>query len=118
MKTINRSAVIIRKKAPFLSWVKSLPDHELVEGLNLEEINDEDSIYFFPDFESLEELEDCLEENCEMIFEHQMEEWWTEEDEWEKNLSWDNFKDWFDYSFCSMPLDLVYDENLIAEDYQ
>jgi hypothetical protein len=35
-----------------------------------------------------------------------MEGWWTDEKDWEQDLSWKNFRRWFDYEIASLPFDL------------
>lgn len=42
--------------------------------------------------------------------------WWTEEEDWEKDLSFENFNRWFDYEISSMPIDLG-EHEIFREEY-
>jgi hypothetical protein len=105
MWIVDRSIIIIQKKAPFLDWLRNLPDPD--KKITLEELNDNPSCYLLPPFEEQKEAEECLEEICEEIFREEMGAWHTEEGDWEADLSLANFRKWFDYKFSPMPVDLV-----------
>jgi len=65
MWIVDRSIIIIQKKAPFLNWLQNLPDPE--KKITLEELNENPSCYLLPPFEEQKEAEECLEEICEEI---------------------------------------------------
>ena len=113
VRTFNRFAVILKKKQPFLDWYKKLPDSD--SDVTLEDLNEDPFVCLLPEFEEEEDMENCVEDNCDFIFELQMDEWWQGEDKWEKSLNWEKFNLWFDFSICTVPLDLA-DEPLVFED--
>jgi hypothetical protein len=105
MWIIDRSILIVQKKAPFLTWLNGLPDPE--KQVTLAEINQQPSCYLLPPFEEEAEAWEALAEISEEIFCEEMEAWDTDENNWEKDRSMEKFKEWFDFKFCSMPVDLV-----------
>lgn len=114
MYAINRAIVIIKKKQPFLDWLKQLPDPEM--NMTLAEINSsEPCCYLIPVSESNEVQLKHLKTYSKDIFEDQMGGYWTDEDDWENDLSWANFKKWFDFEISTLPFDCV-DEDIQRDD--
>lgn len=111
---IDRAVVIVKKKEPFLEWVKNLPIQDVKVDLNA--LNDEPTTYLIPAYEENYLLFAHLSAVCHEIFVLEMNGWWTEEELWEKDLSWENFNKWFDYEICSLPIDLGEDE-IFREEY-
>jgi hypothetical protein len=101
---LNRSIVIIRAKEPFLQWVKSLPDPA---GVSKEIINHDNTAYLLPELSYGFEEEELLEQFHNMIFEEQLNGWWTEKNDWPKKRDLEIFKKWFYAEFHSVVLDLV-----------
>jgi hypothetical protein len=101
---INRSALIIRVKQPFLAWVKSLPDHADVA---LEEVNQDNTVYLLSDSSYYDDLDDILGQFYNLIFEDQLSGWWTDVADWPPNRDLAVFKEWFGVEFHSSVLDLV-----------
>ena len=102
MRTINRAVVIIRKKKPFFDWLKSLPDGHNLPGAREDLSAGEPDCYLIDASESDEVLLKRLRQHSVAIFEHQMDGWWTDEKDWEQDLSWKNFRRWFDYEIASL----------------
>ena len=104
MKTINRYALIVRPKKPFLDWVNFIdPENQLT----LEEIRDEPNVYLIPEIEDPAKQQKYLEENCETIFRHKLYGFYTDEELFPKDLSWRFFVEWFDYEILSMLIDTL-----------
>jgi hypothetical protein len=101
---INRSAFIVRSKQPFLAWLKSLPDPA---DVSLEEVNEDSTVYLLPDCSYYDDQNDILEQFYGLIFEDQLNGWWTEETDWPPNRDFAMFKEWFDVEFHSSLVDLV-----------
>ena len=79
-------------------------------------MNDEPTTYLIPAYEENYLLFAHLSAVCHEIFVLEMNGWWTEEELWENDLSWENFNKWFDYEICSLPIDLGEDE-IFREEY-
>ena len=100
----NRAVVLIERNQPFLDWLQGLPDPRPVSSL--ESVNDEPSSYLVSNGIDGNDITEELKEVYHQIFEVEMNEWWTNKDDWEKTLSWSKFNEWFSYKICSMPYDL------------
>ncbi len=107
---INRSIVRIKWKQPFVEWIKGLPDSDEELLISLTHDSSEPSLYLLPAYESNAQILAHLSGVCHEIFARELESIWTDESDWEKDLSWNNFNRWFDYEICSMPIDLGEDD--------
>lgn len=100
IENISRAAIIIKRKAPFYEWVKSiLPNFEHKDYM------DEADVLLVPDFEEISEIETWLRKNHDDIFCWQLHAWNTDEEKWVANRNFEMFKEWFDYSMCTMVWD-------------
>lgn len=101
---LNRSIAIVRVKAPFKEWLRSLPDSE---DTTLQEINSDNSTYLLPTYELGYEQEEILRHFFEAIFEDQLNDWWTAEKDWPRKRTFETFRKWFDVELHSCVVDLV-----------
>ena len=76
---VNRGLVIAVAKEPFRRWLQSLP--EPCES-SLEVINEDRSAYLIPEFEDDNERDKVLKKLFDRIFEDQLADWWTKEEDW------------------------------------
>ncbi len=70
--TLNRSAIVVKPKQPFLDWLHAADSTS--SDLTLQELVLEPAIYLIPECATPEELADVLHELCEEIF---VEQWWA-----------------------------------------
>ena len=110
---INRSAITVRAKQPFLKWLRSLPD-PVESDMRLEEVNDESHVYLLPEYGMINEQEQLIKQFFDLVFESELEGWWTNENDWPSPRDMKMFKQWFDIEFHSMIQDLT-DEPLIDD---
>ena len=108
---VNRGLVIALAKEPFREWLLSLPDPS---DMTLEEINEDRTAYLVPEFEDDKEREKAIKKVFEMIFEDQLADWWTREEDWPQKRDLRTFRKWFDLQFHSVVEDLV-DDVLVDE---
>jgi hypothetical protein len=80
MREVNRSAVIVTAKQPFLNWVRSMDTSDLT--LTLDDMNEEPVIYLVPECESDEEFAAWIDNEFELIFQEQLAGWWTDVSTW------------------------------------
>lgn len=120
--TLNRCAVFLRYKQPFIDWLNTAdPAHC---SLTLEEINNGDGeVFLIPDDNSLIEPVEIdkdavrwVEKRWRIFFEHILGDWLTDESLWPKKLSLKMFRDWFAVEYRSMVWDMGYDP-LVLEDW-
>ncbi len=109
---LNRSVVIVHVKKPFLNWLKTLPEPT---DVSTELINQDNTAYLLPDLDYGAEEGELLERYYDLIFEEQLNGWWTDESAWPKERNLATFKKWFDVEFHSVVLDLV-DQPLVDDE--
>lgn len=108
---VNRSAVIVRPKQPFLDWCRKDDAEGLAEGV-FKQLHEEPQIYLLPEYEDSESQQGILEDYWPALFEAMLEGWVTEESMWPKKRSFKMFREWFEITMTSTVLDLDLDEPL------
>lgn len=110
---LNRSAVVVRYRQPFVDWVNSVePDDET---LTLESINEDTSVYLV-EVEDEDEFEEWLELNYDLLFEELLGEWYTDASLWPDDRSLSRFKQWCTLEFHSLVFDTGGEEPLEDDD--
>jgi hypothetical protein len=112
MLTLNRSALVIKPKQPFLDRLNRADPTS--SALSLGELVREPAIYLIPECDTEEDVADVLGELCERIFVEQLAGWFTNSTTWPQDRGFDVFCCWFDYQNHSMLIDLC-DEPLILD---
>jgi len=90
---INRSAVIVRPKKPFLDWVRAV-DYDDAPEVTLDQMDA--TLYLVPDYEDPTNAEEVLGRVYGEIFCRELEGWYTDVDVWPMDRSLKVFKQWFD----------------------
>jgi hypothetical protein len=102
LPTVNRAAVVLEPAQAYLEWARDCP--EGIPDLTLEELGEEGTVYLIP--ETNTDPERWLRRNFVIIFEHELEAWYTDRAFWPKDRSFKTFKKFFTVRFCSIVLDL------------
>ena len=110
--TLNRSAIVVKPRQPFLDWLHVADPTS--RTLTLRELVQEPTVYLIPECDTNEDVADFLRELCEDIFIEQLAGWFTDATTWPQGRSFDVFCRWFDFQHHSMLVDLC-DELLIDE---
>jgi len=105
MLSLNRMAVIVAAKPPFLEWLHSVDPTS--NDLTLADLNQEPAVYLLPESGSDEEAARHVRRFCKDIFAAELDGWWRQRSDWPKNLNFGLFKEWFDWRYHSMVLDLA-----------
>ena len=113
MQSINRAAVIIKPKQPFVDWINSMPDDS--SNYTLEQINKDNLTFLIPIYDDPDDAIKYIKKNHEMIFEWELLGWVITEELWPKNRNWKMFNNWFDIEINSEVFDLV-DSEIERED--
>lgn len=108
---INRSAIVIRAKEPFVEWLRALPDPCLI---TTEEVNRDSTVYLIPQYVDDDDKLPILKQCYDLLFEDMLCSWWTVEADWPADRSLDMFQKWFEVDFHSVLEDLV-DDPLLDE---
>lgn len=101
---LNRSALVVKIKQPFLDWLRSLPEPA---DVTLEQVNSDNTVYLLSDFWSDDAQDETIEAFYDLIFEDQLNGWWTEKQDWPPERDFAMFKKWFDAELHSIVHDLV-----------
>ena len=102
---MNRSALVVKAKQPFLDWLRSLPDP--VRDMSLDDLNEDRTAYLVADWYDDTERDQLVRKGYGAIFKQELAGWWTVENDWPKKRTFKVFRQWFDVEFHSMLVDLV-----------
>jgi len=99
---INRSAVVVRPRKPFLDWVRAVDDENAPE-VTPEELGP--TLYLVPGYEDPVDAEKVLAKVWREIFSRELEAWFTDEASWPLQRSLEQFNEWFEVE----PVEIVED---------
>jgi hypothetical protein len=98
---LNRGALIVRPKQPYIDWAAGLDDSGI-----LPDPRGERTAYLIPSFETDEEAWGILEEVYEEVFEKELLDWHTDRDAWPQDRDFAMFQEWFEIALHSVVEDL------------
>ena len=99
-ESINRNAIVVKPKKPFFDWLNELyPESPINE-------KEEANIYLIKEKDSNEAIEKWLSRNFNQLFQNELNDWHTDENDWPQKRTYKLFKEWFDFEIHSMVLDL------------
>jgi hypothetical protein len=105
MQSINRTAVVIKPKQPFVDWLNSIPGEK--SDYTLEKMPSEHTTYLIPEFFGPDESRTYIKKIYSYIFEFELFGWYTPEELWPQKRTWNMFQEWFDIEINSEVFDLV-----------
>lgn len=97
---INRNAIIIRPRQPFIDWLNTIFPEE--ENLVLDDVDDP-SIYLVD--EEIDDLDQWLKKKFNKIFTEELENW-ADKKKWPKRRTHNMFLQWFKVSISMSVYDL------------
>jgi len=117
--SINRYALIIRPSKAMIEWINATYPED--PPMDYEDLGGDDQldIFLIPEFNSIGEAREWLEENYRQFLEFQLEEWCTDPKYWPPNLDWPLFERFLEYTLQSVVMDTqseAYDEEF--EDWE
>ena len=107
---INRSALLVTPRAPFLQWAERHGD-----GVPYP-VGEERTVYLLPSYAFESELDELVEHYYDIIFENELEEWMQDESTWPTERTYAAFREWFDVEVHSVVIDLVAGEPLLDDE--
>ena len=113
MQSINRTAVVIKPKQPFVDWLNSIPGES--SDNTLETVSSEYLTFLIPNLFGPVECLDYIKEEYSQIFEYELFGWYTTE-LWPVKRDWKTFQKWFEIEINSEVIDLVNDEEIEKEE--
>lgn len=112
MKMLNRSAISIQLKQPFVDWINSLD--EKGEQVTLEEVNLEATTYLIPELEDEEALEVFIDERHFELLENELLSWEDDDSYWPADMDRALFDEFLDVKLSFMVFDLDEQAPLLA----
>ena len=104
MKLLNRSALIVRYREPFLRWASGIDDDDPTGPADLRESV---SVYLVPPDPAEREESAPIGEFLTAIFEYELESWCSDQELWPPQRDAAAFAAWFDVTTESMVIDLA-----------
>jgi hypothetical protein len=105
-KMVNRGAVILRYKAPFIKWINEADPSEDNSEITMSNANEERTVYLITDADA-ENVEEWIRENHIALFENELEGWYNDETLWLKSRDYKTFIEWFEVECHSVIMDRV-----------
>jgi hypothetical protein len=100
MEIINRAAITVTFLKPFIDW-----NNKLMPELPMSENRfGESSTYLIP--EQFDDAEKVIKKYYKQIFENELFQMWTEENDWPENISVKLFNEWFSVEVSEYVYDL------------
>ena len=101
---LNRSAILITPKTPYIAWANSLDD-----GSRYEDALEDEAppVFLGPDTDTIEEVEKFVDRHFALFFEHWLNDWCTDPALWPQRRTRKMFRDWFEVRISSMVIDTV-----------
>lgn len=98
---LNRAALILRYKQPFVDWINAVDPSPSAEVLTLADVEEERTVYLV-EVEDQEGLARWLRRHHKELFEEELNGWYTDPDLWPRDRSLKKLKEW-----CSFELNTV-----------
>lgn len=100
MEIVNRSAITINYKKPFIDWSNALiPEFDMSEQM----LGESTTYLVKGDFDNADKL---IKKYFKKIFEEELEGQWTDENDWPQKRTFRLFEEWFSYSISDLVLEL------------
>ena len=103
MRTVNRSAIVIRPKRPYLEWAFSLEENppDMIEHLQTRI-----SVYLVAEDPAGKSESAPIQNYFQEIFALELEAWDTREEVWPDTSDYRLFQNWFEVEVESVVVDL------------
>ena len=102
MYSINRSAIKIKPKQPFVDWINTNGEDKVTP----QQLSGDSPIILLREFFKESDEEKCLKSKYEEIFFHQLWAWCTDEAVWPESRNWRLFQEWFEIEVSSEVFDM------------
>lgn len=105
MRFVNRAAIILRPKSPFLEWAKIDDPEGLAEAV-FQGMCDDPAVILVDDSEAVDAGVALVRKHWMALFEDMLEGWSRDESTWPSGRSLKMFRAWFDAQVATSTLDL------------
>jgi len=114
MKMLNRSAISVKLRQPFVDWINSVSDSG-EEEVTLEDVNQESTSYLIPELEEEEDLDKLLDERFLDILENELFSWEEDDGLWPEDIDRALFDEFIRIEPAFMVFDLDDQAPLLAQ---
>jgi len=101
---LNRAALLLRYKQPFLDWINAVDPSHSSESLTLVDVEDDRTIYLV-EVEDEDELARWLGQHHKELFEEELNGWYTDPALWPRDRSLKTFKEWCSFELHTVVVD-------------
>lgn len=102
---VNRTAVILRYKEPFVRWINEADPDDDSPDITVEA--NEQNVYLIHQIEYAQDVDDWIELNYCYLFANELAGWYTDESMWPKNRTLELFREWVDVEYHGAVFDVV-----------
>ncbi|MEX2488341.1 MAG: hypothetical protein WD356_02315 [Pseudomonadales bacterium] len=106
---INRGAILLRYREPMVRWINEADPCNDAPGITRESLQQERTIYLVSDDDMDGEaaVARWIEANFDVLFESELEGWYTDPGLWPKKRTLELFREWFEVEYHSVVVDTV-----------
>ena len=117
MKLVNRSALTLRPRQPYLDWINQLPSEltELEQPLAAGALDNEARVYLIGESEPEQSLAALLAPCWQLLLENELGAWDELGRHWPEPLSLELLTDWFEVSEQALVFDAQAEPLMLAE---
>ena len=101
---LNRAALILRYKQPFVDWINAVDPSPCSMVVTLADVEDERTVYLV-EVEDQDYLQRWLVKNHKWLFEEELNGWYTDPDLWPRDRSLNKLKEWCSFELNSVVID-------------
>jgi hypothetical protein len=97
MRVLNRIAVSITAKQPYIDWTRK-HDADASKGLltvRVASVKPYGTAILLPEFDVEEDVHEWIEDNASWLFEFQLSSWTESESAWPQTRDFKMFREWF-----------------------
>lgn len=95
---LNRAAVILKYKAPMLRWINDSDPYDDNPQVSMDEVNRDRTVYLISDRDADDDLSLArwVKANYTVLFDAELEGWYTDESLWPQKRTFKLFQEWFE----------------------
>ncbi len=104
MFVVNRSALLVKRKNPYIDWANALDEDG--PRLSLDEPMKDSTVYLVDEIGYHGDAQEVIRKYYSTIFEQELVAWHLVEKDWPQKRDLKTFQDWFEVEAHSMVLDI------------
>jgi hypothetical protein len=113
MDVLNRAAVVLVPRAPYIEWANSFEDDG--PTIDVAKARDFATTFLVPEPETLDDVTEVIRAESAYMFECALAGWMTDEESWPAQRDYSTLTRWFEIEVYEMLIDLA-NEPFILED--